>query len=91
MEQGKIIIDANKKRQLIDDLCKEFDGGMVSCDDNDNKIAVQCLNGFETVSFHPLDNPIDNVCYEVKVSDCYWDRGQEIQDYINENIDKYIG
>ena len=84
-----IIIDTNKKRQLIDDLCKEFDGGMVSCDDNDNQIAVQCLNGIETLSFHPLDNPIDNVGFDVEVSDYHYDRGQEIRDFINENIDKY--
>ena len=90
MSKEMIIIDANKKRQLIDDVCERFGDGQISVVDN-TEVAVQCLNGFETVSFHPLDNPIDNVGYEVEVSDCYWDRGQEIRDFINENIDKYIG
>jgi hypothetical protein len=89
MTKETFIIEANKKKQLIDDLCERFGGGQVSVVDN-IEVAVQCLNGFETVSFHPLDNPIDNVAFEVEVSDCYYDRGQEIRDFINENIDKYI-
>jgi len=88
MEQGKIIIEANKKRQLIDDVCERFGDGQVSVVDN-TEVAVQCLNGFETVSFHPLENSTDKGVLEVEVSDCYWDRGQEIRDFINENIDKY--
>lgn len=67
-------INKEEKEKVLDQIHSKF-GGMVA----ENELALINVHGFESVIFN---NTYDDM-YEITVSDCYYNRGQEIRDFIN--------
>ena len=72
--------------KMLEMVLSEF-GGIGQCEnDNDEIWAVTDCNGFETVS---LSHDEQSETYSLEVSQCYYERGDEILDFIEENR-KYV-
>jgi ribosomal silencing factor RsfS len=71
--------DANKMLEMVQ---SEF-GGIGQCENDSNEIwAVIDCNGFETVS---LSYDEQREIYSLDVTNCYWGRGEDILNFIEEN------
>jgi hypothetical protein len=74
----ELLNDAQTVLQMVWD---KFDG-MGQCADNSDEIwAITGCNGFETVR---IDYDDETELYTINISHCYYDRGNEILEYIEE-------
>jgi hypothetical protein len=73
--------------EMLEKVQSEF-GGIGQCEDGNDEIwAVTNCNGFETVSISYDEN---SEIYSLNVTNTFYQRGEEIQEFISENKVKVL-
>ena len=74
--------DTNEAAIAMLDKVQEKFGGCGQCNDADEIFAVTDCNGFETVD---ISYDEYSEVYRLNVTSCFYDRGEEIMKFIEEN------